>query len=137
MMCRSVVRGISGSATEGDMHNFGTWAIVLLLGGATLRADGPHRKVVSTTYPVVRWSGAVADPGLERTGPKDGLITSQKEFDALWKAWGVAGPAAGIDFGTHFLVVATRAKYRPYLVGLFNYADGDSTTGVMCDEGER
>ena len=79
------------------------WAPALLVwaacGGTAAGAD--------PVYAAVRWSGVVTDPALRAKAPAGGLIGSQKEFAALWKAWGLPDPLPAVDFGAHFVAVVT------------------------------
>jgi hypothetical protein len=108
----------------------------VLLTGVAMAITGPTAsalppKYVRVTYPVVLWSGFIADPTLEVQAPQNGLVTTEKEFNALWKAWRPGEEAPRISFDSHFVVVTTRTKRSTSMIGLFHTADGDAGVGSM------
>jgi hypothetical protein len=74
--------------------------------------------------PVVRWSGTVGDPALLKHKPQSGIITSQKDFADIWKAWRSGEQIPDIDFENHFAFVATAAKQKMFVIQLNVDKDG-------------
>lgn len=56
--------------------------------------------------PTVELSGDIRDEALQKSAPANGVIASQKEWDALAKAWGIKD-APKVDFGKELLIVGT------------------------------
>jgi hypothetical protein len=56
--------------------------------------------------PTVELSGSIEDESLQKAMPASGVITSQKGYDALAKAWGIKD-APKVDFAKEILVVGT------------------------------
>lgn len=105
------------------------FSVAIAVTGDTALALPP--KYVRVTYPVVLWSGFIGDPTLEGRAPQDGLITTEKQFNGLWKSWRPGEDVPRIDFDSHFVVVTTRTKRSTSMIGLFHTADGDAGIGSM------
>ena len=56
--------------------------------------------------PTVELSGSIEDEALQKEMPANGVIVSQKGYDALAKAWGIKD-APKVDFAKEILVVGT------------------------------
>ena len=68
--------------------------------------DPSPRAELKADRPAVTLSGDIRDESLAREVPTSGLITSQKQYDALVKAWGIKDPPK-VDFTKTMLVVGT------------------------------
>jgi hypothetical protein len=55
--------------------------------------------------PVKEWKGSVDDVKLKKEA--QGVITTQKDLEKLWKSWKVAGKAPEVDFEKEIVVVTT------------------------------
>jgi hypothetical protein len=56
--------------------------------------------------PTVELSGSIEDEAIQKAMPANGIIVSQKGYDALAKAWGIKD-APKVDFAKEILVVGT------------------------------
>ncbi|MBM3978846.1 MAG: hypothetical protein FJ304_00910 [Planctomycetes bacterium] len=56
--------------------------------------------------PTVELGGDIKDEALQKSAPASGVIASQKEWDALAKAWGIKD-APKVDFAKELLIVGT------------------------------
>jgi hypothetical protein len=65
-------------------------------------ADEPKKE----PKPTVELSGSIDDEALQKEMPANGVIVSQKGYDALAKAWGIKD-APKVDFAKEILVVGT------------------------------
>jgi hypothetical protein len=66
-----------------------------------------HRPAeLKAARPTVSLSGDIRDESLLRAAPANGVITSQKQWDALVKAWNIKN-APKVDFTKYLLVVGT------------------------------
>jgi len=90
--------------------------------------------IEKSTAPIIRYSGRVEDIALERLLPHNGLVKCQKELAVLWKGWKLGNDVPEVDFESYFVLVITKHRLQPTLVGLFHKADGDSDVGLMTDE---
>lgn len=68
---------------------------------APLSADEPKEK-----KPTVELGGSIDDETLQKAMPANGVIASQKAWDALAKAWSIKD-APKIDFTKELLIVGT------------------------------
>ena len=75
-------------------------ALALLLAPAA--AEEPKKD----PKPAVELSGSIDDEALQKEMPANGVIVSQKGYDALAKAWGIKD-APKVDFAKDLLVVGT------------------------------
>jgi uncharacterized protein (TIGR03067 family) len=75
-----------------------------LVGPSSAQADD------TSVWPVVHWSGTIVNADLEKFKPESKLVTSQKDFDRLWKAWRGEERSPRIDFKNYFVAVETIAK---------------------------
>ncbi|HVL11143.1 MAG TPA: hypothetical protein VM529_01170 [Gemmata sp.] len=75
-------------------------ALALLL--APVAAEEPKKD----PKPTVELSGSIDDESLQKEMPANGVIVSQKGYDALAKAWGIKD-APKVDFAKELLVVGT------------------------------
>jgi len=57
--------------------------------------------------PTATWSGDVADPKLESVRPNTVAITTQADFEKVWKAWRGAEKVPIVDFKTSFVAIMT------------------------------
>lgn len=68
--------------------------------------DPSPRTELKAEKPTVSLSGDIKDAALVREAPANGVIVSQKQYDALVKAWGIKDPPK-VDFTKNVLVVGT------------------------------
>jgi len=52
------------------------------------------------------WGAVIRDDKLKVYAPKNGLITDQKTFEKVWKAWRPTDKTPEINFGKEFVFVA-------------------------------
>jgi hypothetical protein len=76
---------------------------LLLAADVAFAADEKPKQLKATNT----WSGSVDDEKLAAEAPKNGVITSAKEFDKLVKAWKVAEKTPEVKFDKEIALVST------------------------------
>jgi hypothetical protein len=79
---------------------------VALLLAPTIRGEA---KNVTLTQ---KWSGSVADEGLQKGAPENSCITNAKKFAKLWKAWKIGDKMPKVDFKKEMLILAVTSGSR-------------------------
>ena len=69
-------------------------------------AIAPHVRAEDAPKPTVDLFASVADEKLRAAAPENGVVATQKDWEALAKAWGIE-KAPKVDFTKELLIVGT------------------------------
>jgi hypothetical protein len=75
--------------------------LTLVLAFEPVQAKEGKKKIT----PTQKWSGKNGNNDASKAAPNDKVITDQKTFEGLWKAWNVKGDAPKIDFAKELVIV--------------------------------
>jgi hypothetical protein len=76
------------------------------------RPPGEAGKGAREVKPTREWSGSVEDVSLQKQAPAHGVITDEKTFATLWRAWQLGDQAPAVDFDKELVFVATTSGSR-------------------------
>jgi hypothetical protein len=119
------------------MRCFLHFAILTILVANSTFADEKVRKEPERVRPVVRWSGVVVDPNLEKEKPANLMIVNREDLAALWKAWKPKEQVPDIDFESYFVIVVTASKHTTFVVQITVEDDGDGSHLTRILGGEK
>jgi hypothetical protein len=99
------------------MARIGLLACILLIGAATATA-APEPPSIDKR-PTATWWGEIGNPKLESARPVTGIVTTQADFEKLWKAWRGEEKVPIVDFKTSFVAIRTwlRDKKSKFVAG--------------------